>query len=551
MSYTVLARKYRPKKFSEVVGQQHVSESLLNSVRQHRLHHAYLLTGTRGVGKTTLARILAKSINCLNPQNGEPCGGCEVCVSIDSGSFVDLLEIDAASNTGVDNIREVLDNAQYVPSVAKYKVYLIDEVHMLSKSAFNAMLKTLEEPPAHALFILATTDPQKVPITVLSRTLQFVLKNLSAEEISGYLQEVLDKEAIAYEEKSLIPIAEAAAGSMRDALSLLDAAIALGAGQVSLANVERMLGLVDKKLFYELLIAVKKGEKEKVQSQLTFLKTRFFQVKNILDGWAVILRDLALSKSLDMNLHAEEDLFKELLGLLSEEEIQLYYEAIVQAKKNLSFAPDDYSALLMALLRIFSFRDYFPHNGENSVLPLNKKKDDKRLESFTHSDESNREVKKNSKNCSLKEISIESKAQTGPLLALWAFDEEKGELNDEAKTWLPVMEALTETLGPYSHYVQQLVFLAGDTEKVILALPAGDKKQVEKEAKERIKDFFTQRGQQLIWRDKPEGTLSYREIRAQLKQAALDYLRKSAYGQQLQQLFEGEWQEESLKFKWV
>ena len=221
MSYQVLARKWRPKRFADLVGQEHVVRALTNALKEQRLHHAYLLTGTRGVGKTTIARILAKSLNCETGTTAEPCGECSACRQIDTGRFVDLLEIDAASNTGIDNIREVLENAQYAPTSGRFKVYIIDEVHMLSKSAFNAMLKTLEEPPAHVKFILATTDPQKVPVTVLSRCLQFSLRNMTPQQVAGHLAHMLDVESIAYEAPALALLGRAASGSMRDAQSLL------------------------------------------------------------------------------------------------------------------------------------------------------------------------------------------------------------------------------------------------------------------------------------------------------------------------------------------
>lgn len=241
MTYQVLARKWRPKRFADLVGQEHVVRALSNALIEQRLHHAYLLTGTRGVGKTTIARILAKSLNCETGVGAEPCGVCAACRQIDAGRFVDLLEIDAASNTGIDNIREVLDNAQYAPSVGRFKVYIIDEVHMLSKSAFNAMLKTLEEPPAHVKFILATTDPQKVPVTVLSRCLQFSLRNMTPQQVAAHLAHVLDTEQVSYEPAALTLLGRAASGSMRDALSLLDQAIAYGIGEVREEGVRAML----------------------------------------------------------------------------------------------------------------------------------------------------------------------------------------------------------------------------------------------------------------------------------------------------------------------
>src|SRR5437870_12475621 len=257
MTYQVLARKWRPKTFAELSGQEHVVQALTNALERGRLHHAYLLTGTRGVGKTTIARILAKSLNCLtNGVTATPCGTCAACVDIDAGRFVDLLELDAASNTGIDNMREILDTARYAPTVGRYKVYLIDEVHMLSKAAFNSMLKTLEEPPDHVKFVLATTDPQKIPVTVLSRCLQFNLKPLSATLIAARVTHILGAEGIAYDESAVALIARAAQGSVRDALSLLDQAIAFGAGEVREDVVRTMLGAADADYVYRIADAL-------------------------------------------------------------------------------------------------------------------------------------------------------------------------------------------------------------------------------------------------------------------------------------------------------
>jgi DNA polymerase-3 subunit gamma/tau len=256
MSYQVLARKWRPKSFETLVGQDHVVRALTNALEQNRLHHAYLFTGTRGVGKTTLARILAKSLNCETGITAKPCGVCNACTEIDKGRFVDLIEVDAASNTQVDAMRDLLDNAQYAPTAGRFKVYIIDEVHMLSKSAFNAMLKTLEEPPAHVKFILATTDPQKVPVTVLSRCLQFNLRQMAGTSIIGHLQNILGQENIQFEPTALHLISRAAAGSMRDALSLTDQAIAYGGQTVNEAEVRAMLGAIDQSYLYQLLEAL-------------------------------------------------------------------------------------------------------------------------------------------------------------------------------------------------------------------------------------------------------------------------------------------------------
>src|ERR671938_774773 len=260
MSYQVLARKWRPKDFSSIVGQEHVVRALRHALETQRLHHAYLFTGTRGVGKTTLARILAKCLNCETGVTPEPCGKCSACVEIDAGRFVDLLEVDAATNTRVDEMRQLLETAQYAPSKGRYKVYVIDEVHQLSGHAFNAMLKTLEEPPEHMKFVLATTDPQKIPVTVLSRCLQFNLKQMPPAAIATHLERILGEEKVPAEREALALIARAAAGSMRDALSLLDQAIAHGAGRVSLANVSDMLGAIDRGHLLALIDAVAAGD---------------------------------------------------------------------------------------------------------------------------------------------------------------------------------------------------------------------------------------------------------------------------------------------------
>src|SRR5690349_19402255 len=260
MSYQVLARKWRPRKFAELVGQEHVVRALTNALDTGRMHHAYLFTGTRGVGKTTIARIFAKSLNCERGQSADPCGECSVCTAVDEGRFVDLLEIDAASNTGVDDVREVIENAQYAPSRGRFKVYLVDEVHMLSKNAFNALLKTLEEPPPHVKFLLATTDPQKLPVTVLSRCLKFNLKRLLPEQIVGQMRHILDAEGIAYEAPAIAELSRSADGSLRDGLSLLDQAIAYGAGSVRAADVRSMLGTIERARVARLLDAVHAGD---------------------------------------------------------------------------------------------------------------------------------------------------------------------------------------------------------------------------------------------------------------------------------------------------
>lgn len=371
-AYQVLARKWRPKKFADLVGQQHVVKALQNALDKGRLHHAYLLTGTRGVGKTTIARILAKSLNCEHPNHGEPCGVCESCQAIDSGRFVDLLEIDAASNTGIDNIREVLENAQYAPTAGKYKVYIIDEVHMLSKSAFNAMLKTLEEPPEHVKFILATTDPHKVPITVLSRCLQFVLKNMTAQQVSEHLTHILKTEQIVYEPNALTLLGRAAQGSMRDALSLLDQAIAMGSGSVKESDVREMIGAVDKRYLFELLTFLMEQNGEAMIAKAHEMANNAVGFDSALNDLAMLLQRLALIKTVPSALSSDEPEYeniKQLAQYFSDEQIQLYYQCVIHGKQDLPLAPDEYAGFVMTLLRMLAFAPFAAKNTPvNSVI---------------------------------------------------------------------------------------------------------------------------------------------------------------------------------------
>ena len=358
MAYQVLARKWRPKTFADLVGQEHVVKALRNALDEGRLHHAYLLTGTRGVGKTTIARILAKSLNCENAVHGEPCGQCESCTQIDSGRYVDLLEIDAASNTGIDNIREVLENAQYAPTAGKYKVYIIDEVHMLSKSAFNAMLKTLEEPPEHVKFILATTDPHKVPITVLSRCLQFVLRNMTTQQVAEHLAHVLDRENVPYQPQALQLLGRAAAGSMRDALSLLDQAIAMGSGKVAEQDVRQMIGAVDKQYLFELLEGIINQNGEALLEKAQEMSARAIGFDSALAELAMLLQRLALIQTIPSALPNDDPERETLLRLsqaLSGEQIQLYYQCAIHGKQDFPLAPDEYAGFVMTLLRMLAF----------------------------------------------------------------------------------------------------------------------------------------------------------------------------------------------------
>ena len=365
MTYQVLARKWRPKTFADLVGQQHVVKALQNALANGRLHHAYLLTGTRGVGKTTIARILAKSLNCENAQHGEPCGQCDTCQAIDSGRFVDLLEIDAASNTGIDNIREVLENAQYAPTAGKYKVYIIDEVHMLSKSAFNAMLKTLEEPPEHVKFILATTDPHKVPITVLSRCLQFVLRNMTAQQVSEHLAHVLDVEQIAYEPAALTLLGRAAQGSMRDALSLLDQAIAMGSGSVAEADVRQMIGAVDNRYLFELMEILAQQNGAALIAKASEMHSQALGFDSVLAELALLLQRIALLQTVPTAIPADDPEYDRLHALaraFNGEQIQLYYQCALHGKQDLPLAPDEYAGFVMTLLRMLAFAPFAAEN---------------------------------------------------------------------------------------------------------------------------------------------------------------------------------------------
>jgi DNA polymerase-3 subunit gamma/tau len=358
MSYQVLARKWRPKSFETLVGQDHVVRALTNALEQNRLHHAYLFTGTRGVGKTTLARILAKSLNCETGITAKPCGVCNACTEIDKGRFVDLIEVDAASNTQVDAMRDLLDNAQYAPTAGRFKVYIIDEVHMLSKSAFNAMLKTLEEPPAHVKFILATTDPQKVPVTVLSRCLQFNLRQMAGTSIIGHLQNILGQENIQFEPTALHLISRAAAGSMRDALSLTDQAIAYGGQTVNEAEVRAMLGAIDQSYLYQLLEALLANDGSSIINQAKLMEERSISFEAALNDFAQLLHQIAIAQTVPESVAddlPERDVLLSLAQKISPETLQLYYQIALLGRRDIGLAPDEYAGFTMSLLRMLAF----------------------------------------------------------------------------------------------------------------------------------------------------------------------------------------------------
>ncbi|MGY0504048.1 DNA polymerase III subunit gamma/tau [Luteimonas sp. e5] len=359
MSYLVLARKWRPRRFGELVGQEHVVRALTNALDSGRVHHAFLFTGTRGVGKTTIARIFAKSLNCEAGTSAEPCGECRTCLDIDAGRFIDLLEIDAASNTGVDDVREVIDNAQYMPSRGRVKVYLIDEVHMLSKNAFNALLKTLEEPPGHVKFLLATTDPQKLPVTVLSRCLQFNLKRLDLAQIEGQMRRILEAEGIGFEDGALRQLARAADGSLRDGLSLLDQAIAYGGGQVGDAEVAAMLGTVDRARVGALLEALMAGDGERLFAEIEALAELAPDWGHVLEALAETLHRVQLRQlvpAMQMNEEGGDIDIAALAEGLRAELVQLWYQMAVQGRRDLSLAPGERVGFEMSLLRMLAFR---------------------------------------------------------------------------------------------------------------------------------------------------------------------------------------------------
>jgi DNA polymerase-3 subunit gamma/tau len=339
MTYLVLARKYRPKNFSEVVGQSHVLKALIHALSHNKLHHAYLFTGTRGVGKTSLARILAKSLNCEKGLSATPCDECGSCIEISQGRHIDVLEIDAASRTKVEDTRDLLDNIQYMPQKSKYKIYIIDEVHMLSGHSFNALLKTLEEPPSHVKFLLATTDPQKLPVTVLSRCLQFHLRNISIEQITQQLETILNKENITYEKTALIHIAKNAQGSMRDALSLLDQCIAHGEGNIVEKNVCEVLGSTSEEEIITLLQLVHEKNTEKLLEKIQSLDESGSDFFTIIDDLLSYLQKLAVAQSPDFKT----------------EDIQLYYQILLLGKRDLPLAPDPKSGFIMILMRMIAF----------------------------------------------------------------------------------------------------------------------------------------------------------------------------------------------------
>jgi len=369
MSYQVLARKWRPQDFSQLVGQEHVRQALSNALQANRLHHAYLFTGTRGVGKTTIARILAKALNCEQGISAQPCGQCHACREISEGCFVDLIEVDAASKTKVEDTRDLLDNVQFAPTVGRFKVYLIDEVHMLSNHSFNALLKTLEEPPDHVKFLLATTDPQRLPVTILSRCLQFHLKRVEADAIRQQLQHILEAEQIEFEADALNPIAHAADGSLRDALSLLDQAIAYGAGTVRESEVSSMLGNIDRQGVLALIKALVARDFNAMLAESQRLHQYSLDYKLVLSELISSFHQLALFQvaptSFDASDPCRQD-WETLSQAISGEDLQVYFHLAVQGQRELPYCPDPKIGFEMTLLRLLHFRPFSSSNADAS-----------------------------------------------------------------------------------------------------------------------------------------------------------------------------------------
>ena len=414
MSYQVLARKWRPKSFDTLVGQKSAVQALSNALDQNRLHHAYIFNGTRGIGKTTIARILAKSLNCDTGITSKPCLKCPACTEIDVGRYVDLIELDAASNTGVDNMIELLENAQYAPASGRFKIYIIDEVHMLSKSAFNAMLKTLEEPPEHVKFILATTEIQKVPVTVLSRCLQFNLRQMTVEDITNHLKHILNEEKIEAEDEALQIIAKASNGSMRDSLSILDQAIAFSQSKVSVEKVIQMLGTIDDEILFkiiECLIAQNGVGLNKLSREMDANNISF---DGALNDLAKLFHELTVCKIVPDHLKnsSKKDIYQKLADELTAESLQLFYQICIHGKKDLYLAPDPITGFNMTLLRMLAF-----YPTSNLAIPSqenNKKNDEKPHEKKSESNEplplksENEEIKTKTTNIELTEAKQEN-----------------------------------------------------------------------------------------------------------------------------------------------
>ena len=484
MSYQVLARKYRPRSFDTLVGQVHVVQALKNALDQKRLHHAYLFTGTRGVGKTTLARILAKALNCKEGISSTPCGICSACTEIDQGRYVDLIEVDAASNTQVDNMRDLLDNAQYAPTQGQFKIYIIDEVHMLSKSAFNAMLKTLEEPPEHVKFILATTDPQKVPVTVLSRCLQFNLKQMPSASISEYMEKILKEEAINYEINAIYLIAKSANGSMRDALSILDQGIAYCGGTIEEATIKKMLGAIDQSYLFNLVHAVIDQDGHKAIEIAKQMDERNLSFDAALNDLANLIQLISVTQAIPDSLEAsylDRDQVIALTKKISAEQLQLFYQITILGRRDLYLAPDEYAGFTMTILRMLSFTPQDSLIAKNSTPaktePVNSTN---KIETIVKSNDVSSEASEIKK-----KIEVDHQVDESILKEIPAFNGNWRELVDQLK--LGLVKALAQQSELVSFKNNEIILSIADEHKHLL------NETYQKKLELSLSDHFSQR----------------------------------------------------------
>jgi len=499
MSYQVLARKWRPHTFKDLVGQEHVVQALVNGLDQDRVHHAFLLTGTRGVGKTTIARILAKCLNCEKGVSSTPCGECGSCIDVDDGRFVDMMEIDAASKTKVDDTRELLETVQYTPSRGRYKVYIIDEVHMLSGHSFNALLKTLEEPPPHVKFVLATTDPQKLPITILSRCLRFSLTRLLPDQISGHLEKILQAESIPAEDPAIMRIARAADGSMRDGLSLLDQAIAYGGGELKDADVASMLGSIDHAHIAAIIDALSRSDASALMTIVNELVQQSRNLETALDELAEAMHRIALIQAApDFRdpVRDDWDSLVERASQISPEDAQLYYQIAITGRRDLGLAPDPRTGLEMTLLRMLAFKPAGAGSGgavvaKNPVVANGSPDSPPQMTQATQKKTSaggNEAAKaaraafdqlhksKSANTASLAESKSEPKSEPKPVLqtSLEMKSESKTQAQPELKPELPTKPEPETQARPDLEFGQQLGFEDGPKEATVESDPAHD-----------------------------------------------------------------------------
>lgn len=481
MSYLVLARKWRPKRFAELVGQQHVVRALSHALETGRVHHAFLFTGTRGVGKTTIARIFAKSLNCESGTSSEPCGTCGTCLDIDIGRYPDLIEIDAASHTGVDDVRALIENAQYMPSRGRTKVYLIDEVHMLSKNAFNALLKTLEEPPEHVKFLLATTDPEKLPVTVLSRCLQFNLRRLEVNQIAGQMRHILDAEAIAYDDESLQQLAISADGSLRDGLSLLDQAIAFGGGTLNAELVRGMLGTVDRNQIEHLLRALTARDGDALMAAIDALAAFSPDFEQVLERLAQALHEIQLAQLVPnyqptVARVAVSDFARE----LEPQWVQLWYQMAIMGRKELYLAPSARTGFEMALLRMLAFMPMVNSSDVQVTKPT--KREPGRVAEVDIKSNSN-SMPSAIQDPGLTKMELPVASAQAPVLC---------DLPDNPEDWINLLPQLN-LKGPLGQVGAHSAFVRRNERQLVLAYPADMRDSVTDTLRERFQNILSER----------------------------------------------------------